>query len=115
MAFNIDKCKVMNVGRENPHNRYNINRVMLNRSECEMDLSVQVSSDFRPRKQCDEARNQTNRLLGFIARSIKNRSAEIILKLYLALVRPHLNYAVQFWSLYYRIDVILLVSAEKDD
>ena len=40
--FDIDKCKVMNVGRENPHNRCNINRVMLNRSECERDLGVQV-------------------------------------------------------------------------
>ena len=102
----------MNIGRENPQNRYNINRVMLNRSECERDLGVQVSSDLRPRKQCIEARNQANRLLGFITRSIKSRSAEVILKLYLALVRPQLDYAVQFWSPYYRMDVI---SAEKDD
>ena len=39
MDFDIDMCKVMNVGRENPHNRYNINKVMLNRLECERDLS----------------------------------------------------------------------------
>ena len=52
MDFNIDKCKVMNVGRKNPHNRYNINRVMLNRSEWERDLGVQVSSDLHPSKQC---------------------------------------------------------------
>ena len=89
MDFNIDKCKVMNSGRENPQNRYNINRVMLNRSECERDLDFQVSSDLRPRKQCIEARNRTNRVLEFITRSIKSRSAEVILKLYLALVRPH--------------------------
>ena len=35
MDFNIDKCRVMNVGRENPHNRYNISKEKLNRSECE--------------------------------------------------------------------------------
>ena len=40
MNFDINKCKVMNIGRENPQNRYNINRVMLNRSECERDLGV---------------------------------------------------------------------------
>ncbi|ORD92985.1 hypothetical protein ECANGB1_2036 [Enterospora canceri] len=113
MDFNIDKCKVMNIGRENPQNRYNINRVMLNRSECERDLGVQVSSDLRPRKQCIEARNRANRLLGFITRSIKSRSAEVILKLYLALVRPHLDYAVQFWSPYYRMDIILLESVQR--
>ena len=44
----------MNVGRKNPHNRYNISKVTLNRSECKRDLGVQVSSDFHPRKQCIE-------------------------------------------------------------
>ena len=77
------------------------------------DLDVQVSSDLRPRKQCIEARNRANRLLGFIARSIKSRSAEVILKLYLALVRPYLHYAVQFWSPYYRMDIILLESVQR--
>ena len=86
---------------------------MLNRSECERDLGVQVSSDLRPRKQCIEARNRANRLLGFITRSIKSRSAEVILKLYLALVRPHLDYAVQFWSPYYRMDIIQLESVQR--
>ena len=47
-------------------------------------------------ENCIEARDRANsRLLGFITRSIKSISAEIILKLYLALVRPHLDYAVQ--------------------
>ena len=50
MDFNNDKYKVMNVGMENDQNRYNINRVMLNRSQCETDLGVQVSSDHRPKK-----------------------------------------------------------------
>ena len=86
---------------------------MLNRSECERDLGVQVSSDLRPRKQCIEARNRANRLLGFIAISIKSRSAEVILKLYLALVRPHLDYAVQLLSPYRRMDIILLESVQR--
>ena len=51
---------------------------MLNRSECERDLGVQVSSDLRPRKQYIEARNRANRLLGFIVRSIKRRSGKVI-------------------------------------
>ena len=54
-------------------------------------------------------------VLGFIAGNIKNRSTEVILKLYMALVRPHLDYTVHFWFPYYRMDMGLLVSAEKDD
>ena len=55
MEFNHDKYRVMNVGRENPHNRYNISKVTLNRSEFVRDLGVQVSLDLRSRKQCIEA------------------------------------------------------------
>ena len=40
MEHNIDKFRVMNVGRENPHNRYNISKVTLNRSECERYMGV---------------------------------------------------------------------------
>ena len=60
-------------------------------------MGVQVCSDLHPRKLCIEARNRANRVLGFIVRSVKSRSTEVILKLYLALVRSQLDYAVQFW------------------
>ncbi len=74
-----------------------------------------LSSDLRPRAQCIQARNRANRALGFISRSVSNRSAEVFLKLYLALARPHLDYTVQFWSPSYRIVRIVRIGAEEDD
>ena len=56
------------------------------------------NGQLRPRKQCIGARNRAIWVLGFIARSVKSKNAEFILKLYLALVRPHLDYTMQFWS-----------------
>ena len=104
MESNIDKCRIMNVGRENPQNRYNTNKITLNRSECERYLGVQFSLDLRHTKHC---------VLGFIDRSVKSKSAEVVLKLYLALVRPHFDHAVQLWSSYYRMDIALLESVQK--
>ena len=113
MKFNINKCKVLNVGRGNPHNKYTLNQEELESSEYEKDLGVIINSDLRLRKQCLEARNKANRVLGFIFRSVKSRSPEVILKLYLALVRPHLDYAVQFWSPHYRKDINLIESVQR--
>lgn len=48
---------------------------------------------------------ELKRGLGFINRRASNRAVEVILKLYLAPVRPHLDYAVQFWSPYCRMDI----------
>ena len=42
-----------------------------------------------------------------------NRSFEVILRLYLALVRPHLDYAAQFWSRCYRKDIGSLEAVQR--
>ena len=113
MQFNVNKCSIMSIGRGNWQVDYTLNDTALGRTESARDLGVQVSRDLRPREQCIIARNRANKILGFIGRSVTNRSSEVILKLYLALVRPHLDYAVQFWSPYYRKDIESLEAVQR--
>lgn len=54
---------------------------------------MHVSSNVKPRNQCIVTSDHTI-ILGFISRSHRNQSAEVMLKLYLVLVRPHLGSAV---------------------
>ena len=113
MQFNVSKCSVMSVGKGNMPVDYTLNGTALGRSYSARDLGVQVSSDLCPREQCVIARNKANKILGFISRSVTNRSSEVILRLYLALVRPHLDYAAQFWSPYYRKDIDFLEVVQR--
>ena len=73
---------------------YNVNGVDIGKSNSKKDLGLLVSQNLRPREQCISARNRANRVLDFITRSVSNRSVDVILRLYLALVRLHLDYAV---------------------
>ena len=55
----------------------------------EKDLGGIVSDDFKWEKQCCEAVNKANRILGMIKRNFTDRSQSTLIPLYKSLVRQH--------------------------
>ncbi len=64
-------------------------------------------------RQCGEAINKANKMLRYIVRSVEFKSREVMLKLYNALVRPHLEYCVQFWSPHCKKDIVALERVQR--
>jgi len=84
MRFNTAKCKVLHLGRGNPRYQYRLADERIERVLIDQKLDMS--------QQCTLAAQRANRVLGCIRRSVASRSREVILPLYSALVRPHLEY-----------------------
>ena len=113
MKFNTGKCKVLHIGNNNVQANYSMNDIQLSSTDAEKDLGVIISKDLKPGKQCTEVLKTANKLVGFIGRTFEFRSEKVILSLYNSLVRPHLEYCVQFWSPYYRKDIEKLEKVQR--
>jgi len=97
MKFNKQKCKVLHLGRNN-----SVHQCMLGHPGAQqlgrrgprgsVDTSLTMSLQYAL------AARKANGILGCVRQSFASRAREVILLLYSALVRPHLEHCVQFWA-----------------
>ena len=113
MLFNFGKYKCLHTGHGNLNVNYKMGDIVLGTTVKEKDLGVTISADMKVSEQCDIAASKGNQILGLIRRNITYKGKKLIIPLYKAIVRPHLEYCIQAWRPYRKKDIDTLERIQR--
>ena len=94
MKYSKGKRRDLYLGKNNTRHQYRLGTELLESSRGKRDPGVLVDSRVTMSQHCKKAKG----ILGCMRRGVVSRSKKVLLPLYSALVRPHLQYYVQFWA-----------------
>ena len=113
MLFNFGKCKCLHTGSINTGMNYEMGGTILSKTVKEKELGVTIDANMKVSEQCRIAASKGNQFLGMIRRNITYKDKSLIIPLYKAIVRPHLEYCIQAWSPYLRKYIDMLEKIQR--
>ena len=98
LTFNIEKCKVLHYGNNNPCLKYVMSNTELSDSDLEKDLGVHFDPSLKFSSHVGKITTKANQRLAIIKRTFSKMTPDMFLPLYKTLVRPILEYCSSVWN-----------------
>ena len=100
LQFQTQKCSIMRIGRSDMETFQYSMEEELNTIKVEKVLGVVIYNELKFTTHYAEKINKANRIVGLMIRAFTALDETIFRALFVALVRPHLEYANQVWCPY---------------
>ena len=101
LKFNKDKCKILHLGRNNPHHKYSIgaenDKVILETTDLEKDLGVHIDPNLDFKSHIKTIVKKASFLSYKILKNFTFRDSNILVPLFKTLIRPILEYGNTVW------------------
>ena len=98
LKFNLDKCFVMFLGKNNPNNVYRLSETVLKETKKEKDLGVLFNNKLNFNDAIAAFINKAKSTLFWFLRNTISREPDVMLRAFKCLVRPAIEYCCQAWS-----------------
>ena len=119
LRFNSSKCKVIHLGYNNSKAVYSMNcngsKVVLESSAEEKDLGVWIDDKLKFASHVGHVVAKSNQILGLIKRSFQYKEADMVKKLFTALVHPHLEYANVVWHPRFKKEIVQIERVQRTE
>jgi len=113
LGFNESKCKVIHLGHNNSKRQYQMNAISLSVSSEEKDLGIIIDNELKYHKHIANAVNKASRILGLIKATFTTRDEITIPRLFMSMVRPHLEYGNVIWSPRYKMNTVEIEKVQR--
>ena len=103
LFFNVQKCKVMHIGKGNPDFIYemkdcNENKYHLKVVTSEKDLGITFQENLKFEEHISNVVSKANRLLGLVKRTFSYIDRTVFLTIYKSIIRPVIDYGDSVWN-----------------
>jgi hypothetical protein len=99
LMFNVEKCKVLHIGKSNPKNTYTFLGTALDVCSSEKDLGVTFNEKLNFHDHIYTSISKAKSSLAWLLRNTLSRAPYEMKTAYKSLVRHNLEYCCQVWSL----------------
>ena len=82
MKFNIQKCHILHLGRNNLLFEYTLGEDKVACVEEEKDIGVLITSSLKPGRKCEQAAGVANRILSQVLRAFTFSGKEVLPKIF---------------------------------